>query len=258
MSVLCVLPARIASQRIPGKPLQMLAGRPLIEWSWRAACEVPGVDAVRVATDDAEIAARVRAFGGAVVLTSATHPSGTDRVAEVARSPEGREFDVIVNFQADEPFLPPEHAEAAIGPVAAGAADIATLATPFATAQEWNSEAEVKVARAVDGRALYFSRAGIPWSEAGTPDFDAAGADAGCAAPWLRHLGLYVYSRAALESWVTLPPSPLERLERLEQLRPLEAGYRIYVAVVGPCPGAIEEPEDLVWAEALLRTGKAD
>jgi 3-deoxy-manno-octulosonate cytidylyltransferase (CMP-KDO synthetase) len=258
MSVLCVLPARIASQRIPGKPLQMLAGRPLIEWSWRAASAVPGVDAVRVATDDAEIAARVRAFGGAVVMTSESHPSGTDRVAEVARSGEGREFDVIVNFQADEPFLPPEHVEVAIGPVAGGAADIATLATPFASAAEWNSTAEVKVARAVDGRALYFSRAGIPWSETGTPAFDRYGVGDASASPWLRHLGLYVYTRAALESWVTLPPSPLERLERLEQLRPLEAGFRIHVAVVGPCPGAIEEPEDLVWAEALLRTLKPD
>jgi 3-deoxy-manno-octulosonate cytidylyltransferase (CMP-KDO synthetase) len=134
-------------------------------------------------------------------------------------------------------------------PVVRGTADIATLATPYTSAEEWNSDAEVKVARAEDGRALYFSRAGIPWAESGTPDF---GRDS--SSPWLRHLGLYVYSRAALEAWVRLPPSPLERLERLEQLRPLEAGWRIQVAVVGPCPGAIEEPEDLDWAEARLRT----
>lgn len=252
MAVLCVLPARIASQRIPDKPLQMLAGRSLVEWSWRAACEVPGVDAVWVATDDDGIADLVRGFGGTVVMTSAAHPSGTDRVAEVASSSAGQAFDVIVNFQADEPFLPPGHVAAAIGPVVQQTADIATLATPFRSDEEWNSPAEVKVARAVDGRALYFSRAGIPWAEAGSPDFEATGS------PWLRHLGLYVYSRDALERWVELPPSPLERLERLEQLRPLEAGLHIHVSVVGPCEGAIEEPDDLTWAEALLLARNPD
>jgi 3-deoxy-manno-octulosonate cytidylyltransferase (CMP-KDO synthetase) len=258
MSVLCVLPARIASQRIPGKPLQILAGRPLVEWSWRAASAVPGVDAVRVATDDEGIAERVRAFGGSVVMTSATHPSGTDRVAEVACSPEGQEFDVIVNFQADEPFLPPAHVAAAIEPVAAGTAEIATLATPFADLDEWNSNAEVKVARAADGRALYFSRAPIPWTESGAPEFGGGREEGASQNLWLRHLGLYVYARSALLDWVRLPPSPLEIQERLEQLRPLEAGYRIHVAVVGPCPGAIEEPEDLVWAEARLRALTSD
>ncbi len=253
MAVLCVLPARIASQRVPEKPLQMLAGRPLIEWSWRAASSVPGIDAVRVATDDARIAERVESFGGIAVMTSPDHPSGTDRVAEVARSTEGRAFDVVVNFQADEPFLPAAHVSAAIEPVVGGTAEIATLATPFTSYEEWNSDAEVKVARAEDGRALYFSRAGIPWAESGAPDF--AGRPTG---PWLRHLGLYVYSRDALDAWVRLPPSPLEQLERLEQLRPLEAGWRIQVAVVGPCPGAIEEPEDLEWAEARLRTLQTD
>jgi len=252
MAVLCVLPARIASQRIPDKPVQMLAGRSLVEWSWRAAREVPGVDAVWVATDDDGIADVVRGFGGTVVMTSAAHPSGTDRVAEVARSSAGEAFDVIVNFQADEPFLPAGHVAAAIGPVARGTADIATIATPFRLDEEWNSPAEVKVARAVDGRALYFSRAGIPWAQAGSPDYEAAG-DA-----WLRHLGLYVYSRDALERWVNLPPSPLETLERLEQLRPLEAGLHIHVSIVGACEGAIEEPDDLIWAEALLLARNSD
>ncbi len=175
MAVLCVLPARIASQRIPNKPVQILAGRPLVEWSWRAACEVPGVDAVWVATDDERIADSVRGFGGTVVMTSALHPSGTDRVAEVARSEAGRAFDVIVNFQADEPFLPAAHVAAAIEPVVSGSADIATLATAFRSDEEWNSEAEVKVARAHDGRALYFSRAGIPWTEHGSPDYEGKG-----------------------------------------------------------------------------------
>jgi 3-deoxy-manno-octulosonate cytidylyltransferase (CMP-KDO synthetase) len=207
---------------------------------------------VWVATDDDGIADLVRGFGGTVVMTSAAHPSGTDRVAEVASSSAGQEFDVIVNFQADEPFLPPGHVAAAIGPVAEQTADIATLATAFRSDKEWNSPAEVKVARAIDGRALYFSRAKIPWAEAGSPDFEATGGQ------WLRHLGLYVYSRDALERWVELPPSPLERLERLEQLRPLEAGLHIHVSVVGPCEGAIEEPDDLTWAEALLLARNPD
>lgn len=252
MAVLCVLPARIASQRIPDKPVQILAGRPLVEWSWRAARAVPGVDAVWVATDDERIADIVRGFGGDVVMTSALHPSGTDRVAEAARSVAGREFEVIVNFQADEPFLPPSHVAAAIEPVVSGSADIATLATPFRSDEEWNSAAEVKVARAQDGRALYFSRAGIPWAEMGSPDYGLT------VGPWLRHLGLYVYSRQALEQWVSLPPSGLEKLERLEQLRPLEAGLRIHVSIVGPCEGAIEEPDDLIWAEALLLARQSD
>jgi len=252
MAVLCVLPARIASQRIPDKPVQILAGRSLVEWSWRAACAVPGVDAVWVATDDERIADTVRGFGGIVVMTSVEHPSGTDRVAEVARSTAGRKFDVIVNFQADEPFLPPAHVTAAIEPVLSGSADIATLATPFRSDEEWNSTAEVKVARANDGRALYFSRAGIPWTEKGSPDYEVP------VGPWLRHLGLYVYSRDALAQWVQLPPSGLEKLERLEQLRPLEAGLRIHVSVVGPCEGAIEEPDDLIWAEALLLARHSD
>lgn len=246
MAVLCVLPARIASQRIPRKPLQQVAGRSLVEWSWRAARRVPGVDEVRVATDDAEIADTVRGFGGIAVLTSADHPSGTDRVAEVARRADAGAFDVIVNFQADEPLLPPEHAAAAVAPVREGRAEIATLATPVRTLEEWRSDAEVKVARAADGRALYFSRAPIPWAGSGAPELDRADG------PWLRHLGLYVYAREALERWVSLPPSPLERLERLEQLRPLEAGLEIHVAIVGPSGPPVEEPDDLERVAGIL------
>jgi 3-deoxy-manno-octulosonate cytidylyltransferase (CMP-KDO synthetase) len=249
MAVLCVLPARIASQRIPRKPLQQVAGRPLVEWSWRAARRIPGVDEVWVATDDEEIAATVRSFGGIAVLTSADHPSGTDRVAEAARRADAGAFDVIVNFQADEPLLPPGHAAAAVAPVREGRSEIATLATPFRTLEEWRSNSEVKIARASDGRALYFSRAPIPWAESGVPAPDRADG------PWLRHLGLYVYTREALERWVSLPPSPLERLERLEQLRPLEAGMGIHVAIVGPSGAPVEEPEDLERAARILAAG---
>ncbi|MDT8435314.1 MAG: 3-deoxy-manno-octulosonate cytidylyltransferase [Gemmatimonadota bacterium] len=248
MTVLCVLPARIGSRRLPRKPLQPLAGRPLIEWTWRAARRASGIDEIWVATDDPEIAMRVRDLGGTVVMTSPEHPSGTDRVAEAARRPEAAGFDVILNLQADEPFLSPAHLEAVLAPVRAGRTGVATLATPFAAEREWRSPSHVKVVRAADGRALYFSRAPVPWSEDG---LDAASAGAGPGA-WLRHVGVYAFTRPALERFVSLPPSRLERLERLEQLRALEAGIGVFVAVAGPCEAAVDVPEDLERAERLL------
>jgi len=250
MTVLCVLPARLGSERIPRKPLQIIAGRPLIEWSWAAACAVPGVSDVVVATDSEEIVRAVEAFGGRARLTRGDHPSGTDRVAEVA---ETSDADVIVNFQADEPFLAPGAVRTAIDAVSAGSGEVATLATPVTTEAEWHSTAVVKVVRALDGRALYFSRAPVPHPRDGTPDWtrpEAAGPGAG---PWLRHVGLYVYTRAALARWVALPPSPLERVEKLEQLRALENGLRIHVCIVPPGHPGVDVPEDIARADRLLR-----
>ncbi|MFW6084306.1 MAG: 3-deoxy-manno-octulosonate cytidylyltransferase [Gemmatimonadota bacterium] len=239
MTVLCVLPARLGSERIPGKPLQIIAGRPLVEWSWRAACAVRGVDRVVVATDSEEIAAAVDAFGGESRLTGPDHPSGTDRVAEAAR---GSGAEVVVNFQADEPFLAPAAVEAAIEAVRAGS-EIATLAMPIAGDEQWRSPAVVKLARAADGRALYFSRAPIPHPRSGEAD----------PALRLRHVGLYVYTAEALARWVALPPSPLERMERLEQLRALEAGMEIEVCIVPPGEPGVDVPEDIARADRLLR-----
>lgn len=244
MTVLCVLPARLGSERIPRKPLQLIAERPLIEWSWRAACAVVGVDEVVIATDSEEIAAVVEAFGGAVRLTRSDHASGTDRVAEVARE---RSADVIVNFQADEPFLAPEAVRAAVQAVTNGPREISTLAVPIANEEEWRTPSVVKVARAGDGRALYFSRAPIPHPRDGAMEWGAMDG------PWLRHLGLYAYTPAALERWVSLPPSPLERVEHLEQLRALEAGLDIDVRVVPASPPGIDVPEDIARADRLLR-----
>lgn len=246
MTVLCVLPARLGSERIPRKPLQLIAERPLIEWSWRAACAVVGVDEVVVATDSEEIATVVEGFGGAVRLTRSDHASGTDRVAEVARE-RGPDVDVIVNFQADEPFLAVEAVQAAVEAVKDGAREISTLAMPIASDEEWRAPSVVKVARARDGRALYFSRAPIPFPREGAVEW---GAPEG---PWLRHVGLYAYTRAALERWVSLPPSPLEQVERLEQLRALEAGLEIDVRVVPATPPGIDVPEDIARADRLLR-----
>lgn len=239
MTVLCVLPARLGSERIPRKPLQIIAGRPLVEWSWRAASAVPGVDRVVVATDSEEIAAAVDGFGGEAALTREGHPSGTDRVAEVAR---GSGSEIVVNFQADEPFLAPEAVEAAIDAVKGGG-EIATLGMPIDGEEQWRSPAVVKVARATDGRALYFSRAPIPHTRSGPADSKLR----------LRHVGLYVYTASALDRWVALPPSPLERAERLEQLRPLEAGMRIQVCIVPPGEAGVDVPEDIARADRLLR-----
>ena len=244
MTVLCVLPARLGSERIPRKPLQTIAGRPLVEWSWRAARAVPGIDVVVVATDSEEIAAAVADFGGEFRLTSGSHVSGTDRVAEVAAESAA---DIVVNFQADEPFLRADAVEAAVEAVRRGPREIATLAAPIGGEAEWRSPAVVKVARAADGRALYFSRAPIPHPRLGQPEWDAADG------PWLRHVGLYVYTREALERWVALPPSPLERVERLEQLRALEAGLEIEVCVVEPGHPGVDVPEDIARADRLLR-----
>lgn len=249
MTVLCVLPARLGSERIPRKPLQMIAGRPLIEWSWTAACAVPGIDEVVVATDSEEIAATVEVFGGTARLTRADHASGTDRVAEAAAASEA---DIVVNFQADEPFLDPDAVARAIEAVAGGAREVATLAVPIADEMEWKSDAVVKVARAADGRALYFSRAPIPHPREGEPDWSAA-VDEPVSGPWLRHVGLYVYTRAALARWVALPPSELEGIERLEQLRALEDGLDIEVCVVPAGHAGVDVPDDIARADRLLR-----
>lgn len=247
-AVLCVLPARIGSERIPRKPLQQIAGRPLVEWSWRAASAVPGIDAVWVATDSPEIEERVREFGGTAYLTSDDHASGTDRVAEVARRPEARSYEIVVNYQADEPFVDPDSVAGAVDAVRRREAPVATVAVPIRSRSEWRSEACVKIARAADGRALYFSRAPIPHPRGGEADFDA-----GAGTAYLRHVGVYACRREALERWARLEPSPLERLERLEQLRILEAGWTIRVVVGPPGEPGVDEPRDLRRAERLLR-----
>lgn len=247
MKVLCVLPARIASQRIPRKPLRELAGRSLLEWSWRAARRVSSFDEVWVATDADEVAEAARSFGAEAVLTRSDHGSGTDRVAEAAARPRARGFDTVVNYQADEPFLDADAVDRAVRVVAEGAAGMATLAAPVASLEEWRSESTVKVVRDGRGDALYFSRAPIPHPRGREPLLEE-----GDAAAYLRHAGLYVFRRRVLEGWSELPASGLEEVEKLEQLRALEAGVQIRV-VVGPrTPPGVDVPEDLERAERIL------
>ncbi len=242
-----VVPARIGSERLPRKPLHPLAGRPLVEWVWRRVREAGVLDAVVVATDSAEVADACLSFGAEVVLTSAEHRSGTDRVAEVAARPEYGGCEVIVNVQGDEPFVTAEQIAGAADLVRAGW-DVGTVATPLRSAESLADPAVVKVVRRTDGGALYFSRAPIPHRRDGAPDAAQLGAE-----PYLRHLGVYAYAPAALRRWVALPPDALEDLERLEQLRALRDGMRIGVTVVERGEGGIDTPDDAQRAEARMR-----
>ncbi|MBW3533645.1 MAG: 3-deoxy-manno-octulosonate cytidylyltransferase [Gemmatimonadetes bacterium] len=246
-TVLGIVPARLASTRLPDKPLYPVLGRPLIEWVWRRVREMPPLDHVVVATDSEAVADVCRAMGAPVEMTSPDHPSGTDRVAEVAAMEAYREFGIIANVQGDEPLLEERQLSAAVRLVAEEGWDVGTCATPLVDEEARKDPNVVKVARATDGRALYFSRARIPFKRDGKP-----AADELTRAPFLRHIGIYAYDRDALSAWVALAPSPLERLEMLEQLRPLEAGLRIGVAVVGRADPGVDTPADVARMEERL------
>ncbi|MEX2466361.1 MAG: 3-deoxy-manno-octulosonate cytidylyltransferase [Gemmatimonadota bacterium] len=245
--VLGVVPARLASTRLPEKPLYPILGRPLIEWVWRRVSTMQILDDLVVATDSERIADVCRAFGAHVTLTSADHESGTDRVAEVAERPEYNDFTHVANIQGDEPLLRQDDLAQAVSLVTEGGWDVGTCAAPLGDADAYFDPSVVKVAATSDGRALYFSRAPIPHRRDEPPrPVDLAGA------PFLRHLGIYTYSRDALRRWVEMEPSPLERLERLEQLRALEGGLRIGVAVVEAAAAGIDTPDDVVRIERQL------
>jgi len=245
--VLGIVPARLASTRLPNKPLYPLLGRPLIEWVWRRVESMRVLDEVVVATDSEEVAEVCRDMGAPVEMTSPDHPSGTDRVAEVARLERYAGFDVVANIQGDEPLLKEPHLAAAIGLVREKGWEIGTCATPLMTMEARSDPSVVKVVRAQSGRALYFSRSPIPFKRDDKPTVEELGRE-----PFLRHIGIYAYSPEALENWVALAPSPLEELERLEQLRPLGSGARIGVAVVGSADPGVDTPADVVKMEERL------
>lgn len=244
--MLGVIPARLGSERLPRKPLHRLAGRPLIEWVWRRVSAMHVLDACVVATDSEEVAEACRTFGADVVLTAASHPSGTDRVAEVAKRAEYADVRVVVNVQGDEPFVAESHVAAAVALVDAGW-PIGTVAAPLREMRAYSDSAVVKVVRRPDGAALYFSRSAIPHVRGRAPTEAELGSE-----HFLRHIGLYAYSPDALRRWVELEPSALEQLERLEQLRPLEAGMAIGVAVVDEAERGVDTPEDARAAEERL------
>jgi 3-deoxy-D-manno-octulosonate cytidylyltransferase len=237
MNIVGVIPARYASVRFPGKPLAPLAGKAMILHVLEAALAARRLDRALVATDDERIARAVREAGAEVLLTSPDAASGTDRLAEAARTVAA---DVYVNIQGDEPLMPPENIDRAVETLlAAPGRDIATLAVAM-PAREAPDPNVVKVAVAQDGRALYFSRAPIPYARQGDPAYR-------------KHLGIYVYRAAALARIAALPPSPLERAESLEQLRWLEAGYTIWVGEAAADSIGVDTPADLARAELLMK-----
>ncbi|MET0292405.1 MAG: 3-deoxy-manno-octulosonate cytidylyltransferase [Steroidobacteraceae bacterium] len=240
-----VIPARHASQRLPGKPLMTLAGKPMLQWVHERARRSAAKDVV-VATDDQRIRAAAVSFGADVQMTDAAHPSGTDRIAEVARLRDWSQTDVIVNVQGDEPLMQPRLVDQVAQLLLdAPSADMATLCGPLTGAEAYADANVVKVVADARGRALYFSRAPIPC------DRDAATGTLPTAAR--RHIGIYAYRVSALVRLASLQPGPLETLERLEQLRALENGMTILVAdaVVPPGPD-VNTAEDLARAEAAL------
>ena len=236
-----LIPARMASTRLPGKPLADIAGVPMIVQVWRRAMDA-GLGPVHVACAEAEIAAAVRAAGGLAVETDPNHPSGSDRIAEaLARIDPDRRFDVVINLQGDLPTLDPAIVRAVAAPLSDPGIDIATLVTeihdPAEAANPHVVKAVVAFAPGADtGPALYFSRNAVP-----------AGAG-----PLWHHIGIYAYRRDALAQFVALPPGVLEQREKLEQLRALEAGMRIAAVRVDTLPLGVDTPADLARARAIL------
>lgn len=253
MNVVAIIPARLASTRLPGKPLCDILGRPMIQHVWERVRRARHVQAVLVATDDPGIAAVVRGFGGQAALTSPAHRSGTDRLAEAAAHVSA---DVVVNVQGDEPLLDPEALDAAVEALLADpAVEIATLSAPLLEVEEMLAPSVVKVVTDARGDALYFSRSPIPHLRLGAgADLRAAAAAAVAAGLARKHVGLYVYRREALLRFARLPPAPLEEAEGLEQLRALHHGLRLRVVARTAAGGpAVDTPEDLERVRAILR-----
>lgn len=242
------IPARHDATRLPGKPLRLLGGEPLVLHVARRALAA-GAREVWVAADDARIAAALADSGVRVAMTSPAHQSGTDRLAECARIAGWSDDTLVVNLQGDEPFAPPQGIRAVAELLAASGAEMATLADANVDADQLFDPNTVKLVRSDAGDALYFSRAPIPWHR----DAFAAGSREPAAGACLRHIGIYAYRVGFLKRFAAMQPGGLERLESLEQLRALEAGCRIAVAITPePFPPGVDTPEDLARAEARL------
>ena len=247
------IPARYASTRLPGKPLALIAGEPMVLHVARRALDA-GAREVWVATDDARIAEAVAGLPDIhVAMTDPAHASGTDRLAECARQAGWADDVIVVNLQGDEPFAPAAGIQAVAGILADSDAPMSTLATLVEDAPTLFDPNVVKLVRTARGDALYFSRAPIPWHRDGF----AASRDVLPAGQWLRHIGIYGYRAGFLQQFAAMPPGNLEQIESLEQLRVLEAGFRIAVALSpAPFPPGIDTPEDLHRAEARMRAGQ--
>lgn len=254
MSVVAVIPARYGSTRLPGKPLAMIGGKPMIQHVYENASKAKVLDEVIVATDDLRIEQAVRNFRGKVVQTSKDHASGTDRLAEVARKMKSADW--LVNIQGDLPFIRAQTIARAIKPLVSDRKiPMGTVCTAIYNVKEWRNPNVVKVLKNRAGFALYFSRAPIPFFRNSEIDLTGKRSNASsnqrlCG---YRHLGLYVYQRDFLLQLAALPRTSLERIESLEQLRALQNGYPIYVAEVDEHPIEVDTPDDLKKAERYFK-----
>jgi len=246
-----IIPARYGASRLPGKPLLRIGDRPLIQWVWERA-RASGAASVIIATDDPRIADAAKVFGADCLLTSSAHASGTDRIAEVVRARGFAADDIVVNLQGDEPLMPAAVIrQVAQALISRPEIDIATAVAPIESLMEFLDTSCVKALRALDGRALYFSRAPVPWPR----DHVAEGQPARFQGAW-RHIGLYVYRVSGLLQFASWPPTPLEEAEKLEQLRALEHGMRIHLVALSeaPPPG-VDTPGDLERVRAAVAAG---
>lgn len=249
-----VIPARYGSTRLPAKALADIGGRPMIQWVASAALRSSAIEVV-VATDDERVATAARSNPRvAVAMTRADHPSGTDRIAEVAAARGWSDDEIVVNVQGDEPLLPPSLIDQVASLLAADLrADLATLSTAIVSVEEFLDPNVVKVVVGDDSSALYFSRAPIPWNRDGAPRGIASQTTAQGAQ---RHLGIYAYRVASLRKMTRLPPGALEMMEKLEQLRALQAGMRIVVAEAASVPGTgVDTEHDLERVRAAVKAG---
>jgi len=241
MSILGVIPARYASTRFPGKPLAMIAGQPMIQHVYERVAQCGELSRVIAATDDERIADCVHGFGGEVVLTRADHPSGTDRLGEVAQAHAG--YDYYINIQGDEPLISAAAIDALAAGTAAAGAEMGTLVRKLtlpADQPALDTPDVVKCAVGRDGYALYFSRHPVPYAR--RPEH----------AVYHKHIGIYIYTPAVLKRLCALPPSPLELAESLEQLRALEDGIRILAVATDYDPVGVDTPADVAAVEARL------
>ncbi len=237
-----VIPARFGSTRFPGKPLHVIAGKPLIQWVYERASAAELLDSVVVATDDERIFQAVLSFGGRAVMTRSDHPTGTDRIAEVV---EGLDCHIVVNIQGDEPLIEPALIDRAVSHFTSlPGFRFGSAMTQLSSEDDINNPNIVKVVAASDGRALYFSRSPIPYRRAKTP------------LPVYQHIGFYVYSREFLLAFPKMQPSPLEQAECLEQLRALENGVRIDMIETDYRGAGVDTPEDAARVEKILSPGE--
>lgn len=255
LAIVAIIPARFGSTRLPGKPLSDIHGKPLIQHVHDRVARARGLDRVLVATDDQRIMDAVRAFGGEAVMTSSTHATGTDRLAEAVAATSA---DIVVNVQGDEPLIDPASIEAVLGPFAEDPElPMSTVSLPLRDVEEMLSPHVVKVVTDARGDALYFSRGPIPRVRQGS-DARQAAAEAVRRGLARKHVGLYAYRREALLRFAGLPPSPLEDAEGLEQLRALHHGMRIRVVEMeGEGGVAVDTPQDLERVRDLLRTARS-